>query len=870
MWTGVAVIITSGGIGLAWNYCRKTDFDDISTLNLYALGIVTHVCMLLWMLTLPRSFAIEVLSRISIPILIFFPLVTVVLGKLIINRFQRAISNTLLKESEERYRTVTNTVNDGIVLQSSSGEILTWNKGAADIFGINDRETIGQTSESRDWPTIQEDGSKYDARNHPSMRTLKTGKPCRNEIMGVYHPSGKLRWISINTNPLFKENQSKPYAVAISFADITKVKESEMALRESEHRYRALFSNMTAGFVLFEVVQDNAGTPVDLIILAANKGFEKTTGLKREEVVGKYLTHVLPGIEKDAGDWIGIYGNVALTGESRHFEQGSELLGYYYSIIAYQTAPNLCAVTFIDITERKKAEQDRERLLMAMEQTKDMVIIADPKGKIQYVNAAFEAVTGYHREDILGHNTGIAQDNSQREFFDQDLWVTVSNGNTWRGRKEKKRKDGSLFTEESTITPVKNSEGQIINFISVNRDITEHLKMHEEKERLEKQLQQAQKLESVGRLAGGIAHDFNNMLSVIIGYSELAMDTQEKTTSLYRDLTEILDAAKRSSEITRQLLAFARQQTASPKILDLNDSIESMLKMLRRLIGEDIDLLWRPEADLWSIKIDPSQIDQILANLCINARDAMTTGGKLTIETANVTFDEEYCNLHAGFIPGRFILLAVSDTGLGIAPEAVDKIFEPFFSTKAPQLGTGLGLSTVYGIVKQNSGFINVYSEPDKGTIFKIYFPQHVGQVVQVHRQMVEEIPLSQGEAILLVEDDPHILRVIENMLKKFGYSVLPANNPMKAIELAKDNLNDINLLLTDVVMPEMNGRELSEQLEKQIPHLKTLFMSGYTANVIAHRGVLEDGVNFIAKPISKKELAIKVRETLDNDLTNH
>jgi two-component system sensor histidine kinase EvgS len=301
-------------------------------------------------------------------------------------------------------------------------------------------------------------------------------------------------------------------------------------------------------------------------------------------------------------------------------------------------------------------------------------------------------------------------------------------------------------------------------------------------------------------------------------------------------------------------------------VLDLNHNIESTLKMLRRLIGEDIDLAWRPGAGLWLVKIDPSQLDQILANLCVNAKDAIAGVGKVTMETRNTSFDEEYCADHAGFVPGDFVLLAVSDTGRGIPTELLDKIFEPFFTTKGLRLGTGLGLSTVYGVVKQNNGFINVYSEPEKGTTFKIYLPRHTGRIKAVRPGISPELPLGKGETILFVEDDASILKLGEKMLTSLGYAVLPAPTPGAALTAADKRAGQIDLLLTDVVMPEMNGRELAEKLEKQYPDLKTLFMSGYTANVIAHRGVLEDGVNFIPKPLSKKELARKVSEMLENE----
>jgi two-component system cell cycle sensor histidine kinase/response regulator CckA len=365
-------------------------------------------------------------------------------------------------------------------------------------------------------------------------------------------------------------------------------------------------------------------------------------------------------------------------------------------------------------------------------------------------------------------------------------------------------------------------------------------------------------------MAGGVAHDFNNMLGVILGHADMALDQMDPSHPLYDDLQEILKAAQSSAELTRKLLAFGRKQTIAPRVLDLNETVAGMLKMLRRLIGEEIDLVWRPERELWPVKVDPSQIDQILANLCVNARDAISGVGKMTIETGKVIFDEGYGAAHAGFVAGEYVLLAVSDDGSGMDKETLSHLFEPFFTTKEMGKGTGLGLATVYGIVKQNNGYINVYSEPGQGTSFKIYLPRHVGKTGEAPMQGEERPVLCGQETILLVEDEPAILKMTTVMLKRQGYTVLPASTPGEAIGLAQHHVGEIHLLLTDVVMPEMNGRDLAKNLLSLYPQLKSLFMSGYTANVIAHHGILDEGVHFIQKPFATKALAEKVRTILD------
>lgn len=353
------------------------------------------------------------------------------------------------------------------------------------------------------------------------------------------------------------------------------------------------------------------------------------------------------------------------------------------------------------------------------------------------------------------------------------------------------------------------------------------------------------------------------MLSVILGNVDMALDDMEEDDSLYRTIMEIYRAARRSAALTHQLLAFARSQTIAPKFLNLNDIVGDMIKMLCRLIGENIDLAWIPASDLGMIKMDPGQIEQILANLCVNARDAISGIGKVTIETHNAVIDTTYAMEHPGFIPGSYVMLAVSDDGCGMHQETLTKLFEPFFTTKQRGKGTGLGLATVYGIVKQNKGFINVYSEPGKGTTFKIYLSRHESEDVTGHIEVLKQEPQGGGEVILLVEDETMILNVARIMLESIGYQVLAAGTPGEAIRMTRDFKGNIDLLLTDVVMPEMNGRELALKMEKCYPGIKTLFMSGYTANVIAHHGVLQDGVKFLHKPFLKSELAAKVREAI-------
>jgi PAS domain S-box-containing protein len=510
-----------------------------------------------------------------------------------------------------------------------------------------------------------------------------------------------------------------------------------------------------------------------------------------------------------------------------------------------------------DITEHKLAEAERERLMSAVEQVGEMVAIIDIEGRIEYVNPAFERATGYCRKEIINRRPDFIENGNTGDDFLTESWSTISKGDTWSGKLLHKRADGTRFTASATISPVRNASGKIVNHIAVSRDITEHL-------RLEDQLRQAQKMESVGRLAGGVAHDYNNMLGVIIGHAELALQGEAAGSSTRRHLEAILNAAQRSSAITRQLLAFARKQTIQPKIIDLNKTVVPMLEMLQRLIGEQISLKWIPKTDLWPVKMDPSQIDQILANLCVNAKDAIGELGNITIETDMVTIDDAYCPHHMGFVPGEYVMLAVSDDGCGMDGDTLGKVFEPFFTTKGVHKGTGLGLAMVYGIVKQNNGFINVYSEPGEGTTFRLYLPRQKGEVIEEAPKKIAAIPRGNGETVLLVEDEEIIIEMVERILEKLDYRVLTAETPLKALELAGMYAGEIDLLITDVIMPGMNGRDLAKEFKCTHPNARSLFMSGYTANVIVHQGVLDPGVHFLQKPFSIQDLAAKVREALE------
>lgn len=523
-----------------------------------------------------------------------------------------------------------------------------------------------------------------------------------------------------------------------------------------------------------------------------------------------------------------------------------------------------------DIAERRlteeKLRESESRFRLFAETAPVGVIIADQNQNAVYASKKFVELFGYTHEDAPTVEAWFSL-----AYPDEKLRNHVRA--EWNAAVDKARK--TLSEIKPMEYPVTCKDGSVreiefrmsatadLDFV-IFTDITERKQAEEEWKKLQAQFIQAQKMESVGRLAGGVAHDFNNMLGVIIGNAEMALDQSTPSDPIRAEIQEILEAARRSADITRQLLAFARRQIIAPKMIDLNETVQGMLKMLRRLIGEDIDLAWQPGAAVWTVKMDPSQIDQILANLCVNARDAIGGVGKITIETKNMRFNEAYCNDYPGFSPGDFVLLAVIDDGCGMDKETLHNLFEPFFTTKAVGEGTGLGLATVYGIVKQNDGFINVYSEPGKGSMFNIYLPGHAGEAAKISAETAVQIPRGHGEIVIVAEDETSILRLAQKMLTGLGYKVLAASTPIQALKMAETHSDKLDLLITDVVMPEMTGRDLAVRLQTIHPEIKVLFMSGYTADIIAHRSILNEDVLFIQKPFTKQELAKKVREALE------
>jgi PAS domain S-box-containing protein len=672
------------------------------------------------------------------------------------------------------------------------------------------------------------------------------------------------------------------------------------ALQESEERFKALHNASFGGIVIHD----------QGVILECNQGLSEISGFGYDELIGMdgllliaeqsretVITNIRSGWEKPYE----VFG-VRKNGEEYPLRLEARKIPYKGVMVR--------AVEFRDITEQKQTEEAliRQQRIIQLNNHIANVFLTSSQDEVftdvlDVILAALDSRFGFF--GYIDEAGDLVIPSLTRDVWDQcqmteksivfprtcwsGLWGrSLMEQQTLIANANLRVPQGHMPLENVLATPIVSNNNLIGQFVVANkiggydnddRDLLESVAMQtapilfafqeearqqKAQEKLEAQLHQAQKMESVGRLAGGVAHDFNNMLGVILGYTELAKERVEPNTPLHTDLEKIQEAAQRSADLTRQLLAFARKQTVSPKVIDLNSTIESMLKLLRRLIGEDIDLAWQPGKEVWPVKMDPTQVDQILTNLCVNARDAIVDTGKVTIETGKASFDEEYCAHHAGFVPGEYVLLAVSDNGCGMDEETQAHLFEPFFTTKEVGKGTGLGLAMVYGVVKQNNGFINVYSELGQGTTFKIYLPRHLDKTVFLPKNKLDK-PSERGhETILLVEDEPAILEMSTIMLERLGYTVLAAGTPGEAIRLAQEHPGRIDLLLTDVIMPEMNGRDLAKNLLSIYPDIRRLFMSGYTASVIAHHGVLDQGVHFIHKPFSMKDLGEKLREALE------
>ena len=764
-----------------------------------------------------------------------------------------------IAESEGRLRRISAMISD-VAYSCASDEdgrlSLRWMMGGVErITGY----TIDELMERKCWGflVIEEDRAFFAEK----VSGLEPGTRGLCELR-IRRRDGGIAWLESRAECVRSREHSDGTVLYGALVDITLRKQAE----EEQARGRRLLQSVidNAGYLIY------AKEPDGRFVLASRSLADLFGRQSHEELLGKTSYDFLPEETADqhrAND-LEVMEREALVRVEETVETPEGLRSYLstkFPLVDAEGRMYAVGGASVDITSRKQAEEalraSEERYRTILRTALDGFWVLDSRGRLLEVNDACCAMVGYSRQELLGMSVFDLKDPSTHEETRLSMEHTAREG---QGRFESclRKKDGTIIAVEVSVQHRHVEGGRQMAFL---RDVTEHKKAEEERARLEAQLQQSQKMEAVGRLAGGVAHDFNNMLQAILGNVDLAMSEIPPDSPARQELEEVRGCAERSADLTRQLLAFARKQTVAPKVLNLNETVTSMIKMLERLIGEGVRLDWKPASDLWTVRIDPSQIDQILANLCVNARDAIADVGEIMIETGNSVIDEEDCIVRGDCSPGEYVRLVVSDTGRGMDEATLHHIFEPFFTTKGIGEGTGLGLATVYGVVKQNHGFVDVASVPGSGTTFSIYLPKHLGKTAQPWGQSAAE-PIGQGrETILLVEDEATILTLTTRMLTKQGYTVLAASSPGEAIRIAETYGGQIDLLVTDVIMPEMNGRDLAKNVLAHFPRVKRLFMSGYTADVIAHHGVLDPGIHFLQKPFSMRNLIAKVQAALED-----
>lgn len=516
--------------------------------------------------------------------------------------------------------------------------------------------------------------------------------------------------------------------------------------------------------------------------------------------------------------------------------------------------------------QKKKVEDELRKLSHAVEQSPVSIIITDQNGTIEYVNPKFTQVTGYGVDEAVGQTPRILKSGKMPDSEYRRLWETITSGREWHGDIINKKKNGDLFWERASISAIKDAEGVITHFVGVKEDISEQRRTELAHKQAMNQLRQAQKMEAIGQLAGGIAHDFNNLLTVINGYSTMLLHEMPVDDPFRSEVNEILKAGERAADLTHQLLAFSRRQMLEPKVININHLVRNMEKMLKRLIRENIVMHASLYEQLGVVKVDPGQVEQIIMNLLVNARDALGNGGTITIETADVYLDKTFVNENPGAVEGNYVMLAVHDNGEGMTEETRRKIFEPFFTTKGQGKGTGLGLATVYGIVKQSGGYIQVASELGQWTSFRVYFPRVDSEAWQEEAVTRHEGPKG-NETILVIEDEIGVLNLTAHTLKRNGYEVLQASSPSEASRIFSTNHHRIDLVLSDVIMPEKNGPALVREFREKLPDLKILFMSGYTDDTISSPQIIDEHAAFINKPFTPDVLVERVRDVLEGRL---
>jgi PAS domain S-box-containing protein len=769
------------------------------------------------------------------------------------DRQARRQAEAALRESEEKFRqlaAIVESSDDAIIGKDLNGMILHWNRGAERVFGYTAAEITGT-------PIIRLIPKRFQAEENFILGRLRSGQRVEHFETRRLTRDGREIDVSVTVSPI-RDAAGAIVGASKVVRDITERKAAEAALRESEGRFRLLFEGSLDAIFTSD--------PVSMKFTSGNPAALKMFGFKSEaDMLAWGPADLSPERQPDgrlSRERAREIDAIVLREGSCSFEWLHRRLGggeFYADVLLTRVEwrGQLTIISTVrDITERRKAGEERQRLNTALEQAAESIVITDLEGMMLYVNPAFEKITGYSRREAIGQNVRILNSGKLEAAFFKNVWETLTRGEVWHGHFINKRKDGSLFEEDATISPVRDASGRIVNYVAIKLDVTREVE-------LQAQFRQAQKIEAIGQLAGGVAHDFNNILTSVLMQVALGHMEQTLPDSIRECLEQIQSDAERAASLTRQLLLFSRRQVMQSRDLDLNDVVTNLAKMLQRIIGEDVRL----QLNLHSLPLmthaDAGMLDQVLMNLAVNSRDAMPRGGRLLITTAEQTVDDEQARRQPDAQPGRYVSLRVTDTGAGIPADVLPRIFEPFFTTKETGKGTGLGLATVFGIVKHHRGWITVGTEPGRGTTFEVFLP--AANVPPAAEVAVRERPHGGTETILLVEDEAIVRHSLRIILTRNGYNVLEAATGDDALRVWAEHRPRVNLLLTDLVMPgSLTGLRLARQLKADQPGLKVIFTSGYSSETAGREIQLEPGEAFLQKPLMPDELLRVARNCLD------
>jgi PAS domain S-box-containing protein len=769
----------------------------------------------------------------------------VVVGRALREKAQREESARLQEAifaGKKEWELTFDHVPDVVFLLDEGGRVRRANRGAAELLGMDFKQMIGRPCDE----IIH--GLREPRMDHASLKeVLDIGGSARRDIEDPR--LGKI--FELNSSPL-RGTSGQLCGAVVVMRDVTERRHTEAKILAANDEWKLTFDTVPDPIILMDK---------DCRIIRANRAASSLPGLEPAQVIGMHCYEVLHQTTEPRPDCP--HQELIKTGSEAHGDLYEPWLDKFFAstatpILDAHGVLGGCVHVLRDVTDRRRAEETLIKLRKAIDASGEVVFMTDPEGVFTFVNPEFTRLYGYSEEEVVGKTTPrvLKNGNRSREEY-EEFWKTILNKQVANMEWINRTKDKRPVNVEGCTNPILDEHGDIMGFLEIQRDISQ-------RKRLEEDLRQAQKMEAIGQLAGGVAHDFNNLLTIISGYGELLSSRLGSEHPQIGQVKEIQNAADRASGLTRQLLAFGRRQVLAPQVLDLNHVLSNVDKMLRRLIGEDIEILTISPRALGQVKADAGQMEQIIMNLAINARDAMPKGGKLSIETANVILDEAYTRQHISVTPGPYVMLAVSDNGCGMGAETRARIFEPFYTTKELGKGTGLGLATVYGIVKQSGGHIWVYSEPGKGSTFKIYLPRTEEAAVRPSNVQTICGDRHGTETVLVVEDDQAIRQLVRGILESKGYKILEAGSGAEALSLCHNHSGAIHVILTDVVMPQMSGPEMALQWLARRPQTKIIYMSGYTNNAICHHGLLDRDLAFIEKPFTPQALENKVREVLD------